>query len=103
MCHELKPHLKIWSELINQTVDNLFSNTFDKSKSTTDVDLATNEFPSTKSIEKNIKKIELTEEVPLLLRDPIAILLLIISNMTIELNQSINFKYRHILFDYFDK
>ena len=93
MCHEFKPHVKQWLMLVN-------SHKNDDSKQTLD--------NSSKSQEKSSSKeggggddddVPDEKQVPLLLRDPIAVLLLLIVNLPQKCDKSV---YTHVIASVFN-
>ena len=106
MCHELKTHVKIWLSLIDPMLWKSFNNTEitqkidGENQSIMDSQGTSSKMVSqicSGSEEKFETKIKKSQEVPLLLRDPIAILLLIISNMPLNLSKRMcSFKLSYI-------
>lgn len=101
MCHETKPHLKVWLSLTNPTLlksfntyqdeKNINNNSDDNQKmdheqTSSSSKLSSSILYSSGNAEKGNEKTD--QQVPLLLRDPIAVLLLLISNMPVDLDQS---------------
>lgn len=86
MCHEFKPHVKQWLMLISPTLWKYLT-AFDSKLNIDDADLNT-EMEDEHQLESKSININKAQEVPILLRDPIAILLLLISNLPVNLDKS---------------
>jgi hypothetical protein len=86
MCHEFKPHVKQWLMLISPTLWKYIT-AFDSKLNIDDADLNT-EMEDEHQLESKSMNINKAQEVPILLRDPIAILLLLISNLPVNLDKS---------------
>lgn len=99
MCHEHKPHVKLWMLLINPAVWKSL-NSLDTKLNIDDADLSIRQDQVTSTTQTSVirtssngsmlvkENLENSHDVPLLLRDPISILLLIICNMPINLDKS---------------
>lgn len=97
MCHEYKPHVKLWLSLIQPAIWKSI-NAFDsRQHNIDDADLnilqeetsgVSSEAESAMSTATSALNKSTLQDVPLLLRDPIAILLLIISNLPVDLEST---------------
>ena len=98
MCHEVKPHIKLWLMLINPS-EWKSMNAFDPKLNIDDADreeASAATATAATSADTHLKSSSLRElsttraqDAPLLLRDPIAMLLLLISNLPVNIDKSI--------------